>query len=123
MVAAWLAAVAGAAWAGELPKVISVGQPPFASERLTVVEGEFQFGAGGASQTIDARDLVVWGSLAEARSDPQILLADGGMLVADIMRSGNDQLAIDSPLFGELQLPLEDLAGVLLHRPADSRRR
>ena len=61
-----------------------------------------------------------WGTLAEPARGPIVVLADGGLLPADIAghRQGDTSPA-ESDLLGALKIPLESLAGVLFHPPAD----
>lgn len=73
----------------------------------------------GAEKAIPAADLAWWGGPADPPAGQQIVLADGGVLVADVLEAGKDRLAARSDTLGRLDLPLEGLAAVLFHPPAD----
>ncbi len=49
------------------------------------------------------------------------MLADGGLLPADVPRIAKERLTAESDLLGTLKIPLESLAGILLHPPAAGR--
>jgi hypothetical protein len=78
-----------------------------------------------AAQVIggDLSELVTWGSLAEPRRGPLVLLADGGLLVADVLGSDDERLSVDSALLGKLAIGLEELVGIVFHPPLDAARR
>jgi hypothetical protein len=46
------------------------------------------------------------------------VLADGGLLAADITGADKDNLTAESDLLGTLKLPLETLAGIVFHVPS-----
>ncbi len=77
------------------------------------------FSIDGRRKTVAAADLVRWGELPEQGRAGGVVLADGSLLAADIVSADKDALAIDSDLFGVKKLPLESLAGVVFHPPAD----
>ncbi len=77
----------------------------------------------GKAHEIAVGDIVTWGTPSEPRQGPQILLADGGLLVADVLDSDEERLSVDSPIAGKLSLPLEQIAGIVFHPPLDARRR
>ena len=64
-------------------------------------------------------DLCWWGNFAEAPPQPQIVLVDGSLIVADVVSLDKQQLTIDWSLVGELKLPLEWVGGILLAPPID----
>jgi hypothetical protein len=120
---AWLTSAANLSLAAEPATAVLVGQSPFQSERFTAADGQIRFETDGQAKTVDMQELVVWGTLPQARPHKQILLADGGVLLAEIVKSDSDRLTVDSYLFGEVGFPLENLAGILLSPPADLKRR
>jgi hypothetical protein len=120
--AVWFLALGGASLLADPATAVVVDQPAFESDRFTAANGTLRFETDSKSRTVEVKDLVVWGKLAESRQGKQFLLADGGMLVADIVKSDNDRLIVDSYQFGEVTLPLESLAGILLSPPADHQR-
>ena len=74
-------------------------------------------------RTLPLAELVSWGALAEATAAAQIYLADGSLLVAEVLTADKDAIKVDSAVFGEQTIPLELLAAILLHPPADAQRR
>jgi hypothetical protein len=80
-------------------------------------------GALGSKRIIAAADLVCWGACREPARGPLVLLADGGVLAADVAAADKDRLTAESDLLGTLKLPLEVLAGVVLRLPADRAQR
>jgi len=61
---------------------------------------------------------VRWGDFAELTQGPVIVLADGSLLVADLLAVDGEALEVDSLLLGTVKLPLESLAGLVLRLPA-----
>jgi hypothetical protein len=73
----------------------------------------------GETRKLPLADLCWWGNFAEAPSQPQIVLVDGSLIVADVVSLDKQQLTIDWSLAGELKLPLEWVGGILLAPPVD----
>ena len=87
-------------------------------------EGLFTFQVGKDARRVPAADLVAWGGPVEPRDAPQVLLANGSLLVVrEIFKLQDKRLQLDSNTFGEFAVPLSALAGVLLHPPIDPQRR
>lgn len=80
-------------------------------------------GALGSKRTMAAADLACWGTCREPARGPLVLLADGGVLAADVSAADKERLTAESDLLGTLKLPLEVLAGVVLRLPADRAQR
>ncbi|WP_425616102.1 NPCBM/NEW2 domain-containing protein [Anatilimnocola sp. NA78] len=80
---------------------------------------------GNKLRVMPAGDLVSWGAWKDVETGPQILLADGGILRADVLKLDANHLVIGdaadlgSVLWGESALPVEAVAGVLWQPPAD----
>jgi NPCBM/NEW2 domain len=74
-------------------------------------------------RTLPLAELVSWGALAEATGAAQLLLADGGLIVAEVLTADKDAIKVDSPTFGEQTIPLELLAAIAVHPPGDAQRR
>ncbi len=70
-----------------------------------------------------AAEVAWWGRFGDPSHGPLVVLADGGLLVADVAGIDKENLAAESDLFGALKLPLDFLAGVVLHGPADRDKR
>jgi hypothetical protein len=103
---------------------VPVEGPAFAAE-LTGVDAGWRvtFRAGDANRTLPAEELVRWGSPAEIRPGPLVVLADGGLLAAEVIEADKTTLSVDSDLFGLVKLPLESLAGIVFQSPSDRQAR
>jgi hypothetical protein len=93
---------------------------PAVAANLTAIDaqGQIAFTTSGKPRSVRAADLVCWGEFAEPAHGPVVVLADGGLLAAEVTGIDKETLAADSDLLGTLKIPLEALAGVLLHPPA-----
>jgi len=69
------------------------------------------------NRTLPLSNLVAWGACRPLRRGPVLVLADGGLLTADVLETDKDSLQADSIRFGQLKIPLEILAGVLFRLP------
>jgi hypothetical protein len=109
------------AW-GDVPQAVPVDGEPFPA-KLATVDADWQvtLDSAGKLRTLPAAELVRWGDCAEARRGPILVLADGGLLVADVLGADKEQLAADSDAFGLVKLPLEWVRGVVFRMPADRR--
>ncbi len=99
---------------------------PFRAE-LTAVGADWQitFTAGQKQRSIAAADLVAWGHCPEQGRGGTIVLADGGLLAAEVVSADQQRLTADCDSLGTLKIPLEALAGVVFRppvRPATPRR-
>jgi hypothetical protein len=121
VIACLLTALAAAARSAraEAPLAVPADEKPFAAE-LAAVDADWQltFRAGGQSRAMPAAELVRWGACREPARGPIVVLADGGLLVAEVLRADKETLTADSELFSVLKLPLESLCGVVFHPPA-----
>jgi hypothetical protein len=110
--------------AAETPVAVPVDGPPFRA-KLTGVDAGWllTFDTEGKTRSLPAADLVSWGHCAESRRGPIVVLADGGLLVADVLSADKQSLSVDSGLFGPLKLPWESLAGVVFLLPAGRQQR
>ena len=66
-----------------------------------------------------AGDLCWWGRLAEPRGQTQILLVDGTLIAADVAEMNKERALLDWNAGGSVKLPLEIVAGIVFHPPAD----
>ena len=111
-------------FAAEPFNVVPADGPAFSASLVGVsTDWKLQLNENGKPRTMAARDLVTLGKFVDAAHGTQLLFADGGLLVANLVKSDTDVLTVDSTLFGELKLPLESLIGIVLHPPADPQRR
>lgn len=116
--------VAAAAQPVSPPAAQPVEGGAFAAELMTVDKTwQLKFAAGQSLRQLSAADLVWWGSFVDMTAGPQIVLADGGLLLADVLGLDKDVLHTEGELLGERDLPLEAVAGVIWHPPGDRTRR
>lgn len=101
------------------PVAVPVDGKPFAA-RLVGVDAAWQltFEADGNQRKLPAAHLARWGTCAEPVRGPILVLADGGIVRADVASADKENLVAESDLLGTLKLPLESLAGVAFHLPA-----
>ena len=103
---------------------IPVDGKPFDAELVAIGDDwQLQFGTAQNRRTLPAAELVRWGAFAETDRGPIVVMADGGLLVADVLRTEKQRLKVDSGSFGLVAVPLERLAGVVFDPPAGRRRR
>jgi hypothetical protein len=100
------------------PLAVPIDGKPFPAE-LTAIgnDGMLLFTVADKLQKTAIPDLVAWGAPVEPRRGPVVVLADGGLLAADVLAADKDRLDADSETFGRLKLPLEFLAGVIFRLP------
>lgn len=98
---------------------VPVAGEPFAAD-LARIDGDWSitFERDDGPSKMAAAELVRWGTAPELSGQPLILLADGGVLAAEVREIEGEQLLADSLLFGEMRLPLARLRGVIFHPPA-----
>jgi hypothetical protein len=97
---------------------------PFEAQLLSVDGGwhmDFQKAAAQATEDaveLPAAKIVSWGAMRETPLRTQLVLADGGLLVADVLKLDKERLQVDSALLGALGLPLECVQGIVFQPPA-----
>jgi hypothetical protein len=108
----------------EAPLAVPVDGEPFRAE-LTAIAADWQitFAAGQQPRTMPAADLVAWGQCAEQGRAGGLVLADGSLVMADVVAADKEKLTADSEAFGTLKLPLDALSGVVFRWPSDRRQR
>ncbi len=104
----------------DAPVAIPIEGEPFRA-KLVAADARWQltFGVGKEQRTIPAADLARWGRCTEQGRAGGLVLADGSLLVAEMVAADKDRLTADSDLFGTLKLPLDSLAGIVLRPPSD----
>ena len=83
----------------------------------------FTFVVNDEEREIAGRRLVRWGAYQDGDAGPQVVLADGGVLVAEILSIDAETISTYSDIFGELEIPLEQVAGIVFDPPIDPLRR
>ena len=79
--------------------------------------GEIGYTLDGEEKKTTLADIVSWGACVEPRRAYWIVTADGGLLVAEEMMIEKDILHAESRLFGKLELPVENVSGIMLKIP------
>jgi hypothetical protein len=82
-------------------------------------DGQATFLVDGARRAMPLVDVARYGALVEPGQGIEVLLAGGGLIVADAVHSADEKLHIESSLLGELAIPLEFVAGVVPEPPRD----
>lgn len=103
------------------PRVVPVDGDPFAG-RLGAADDRrmISFVAGDGSRDLPAAGLVRWGELAEIERGPVVVLADGGLLVVDVLAADKEELRTESDVLGAIDhLPARLVAGIVFDLPVD----
>jgi hypothetical protein len=104
----------------ELPLGVPIDGGAFRGKLIAADStGKLRFGNTDKPREILAADLVRWGTFVEPLAGAQIILADGGTIVADAVRIEAEQVHGRSKSLGSFALPLEFVAGMILQPPAD----
>ena len=106
----------------DLPEAVPVDGAPFKA-RLEAADADWRLTfqpADGAAKQMPAADLCWWGRWAEPSGRQRVLLVDGSLIAADVTALDKDRVTVDWR--GPVKLPLEIVAGIMLHAPADPQR-
>src|SRR5438045_2842610 len=91
-------AFAAAGWlsaAESLPVAYPIGEPPLAAQLSGIdPEWNFSFRSGGKVRVLAAADLAYWGRFHDTEAGPQIVLADGGIVRADVLLLDDKQIVL-----------------------------
>lgn len=130
---ACLLMIASATVAAEPSPVYLADGTTLAATGVTMIDGEHVLFATDTGEKAVALDqLVKWGALRDSSQGTQVLLADGSLLVVSDVRIADEQLVVESNLFGDvegfklhgtLELPLEAVKAVVLRVPIEPRER
>jgi hypothetical protein len=107
------------------PLAFPLDEPPFAA-RLAGIDAEWniRLQIGDKLRVVAAKDLAYWGRYRESDAGPQIVLTDGSVLRADVLRLDEQELVLgDATGLGrgqwdESTLPRAALAAILFQPPA-----
>lgn len=102
-------------------ELVPVDGPPLVAELIGSDEAwNLQFEADGEPRELElsAGEVVRWGKPAEPGDGGYLLLADGGLLVAEVIRADAERITVHSFLLGELTIPLDRVAAVVFQPPA-----
>jgi hypothetical protein len=81
-------------------------------------QGQWTFAAGSLQKELSADEVVCWGTLAEPARGAVVVFANGGLLPGEPLSIDAGQLSLRSDSLGNVRLPLESLAGIVLAWPA-----
>ena len=99
------------------------GQPFAATLKSIDSDWNLDFATADGPRRVPAAKLVQWGQWRELGDGAQVLLANGGLIVAtEIVSFDRDQIQFDSDLFDTARLPRTALAGIVFHQPTDRAR-
>src|SRR5262245_21200025 len=102
-----------------------VSEPRFGGQLSSIDrEWNLSFKTEGKVRVVAAADLAYWGRYRDVEAGPQIVLADGGMVRADLLLLDPKQLVIGDAtglargFWDESALPREAVQGIMLQPPA-----
>jgi hypothetical protein len=102
-----------------------VSEPSFRAELAGVdQEWNISFKAAGKVRVMGAAELAYWGRWRDVESGPQVLLRDGGVVRADVLRVDERQIVVGDAtglgrgFWDESTLPREAAVAVMLQPPA-----
>jgi hypothetical protein len=106
-----------------LPDAVPVDGSAFKA-RLRAVDADWRLTfisaiPASAPKQMVAADLCWWGTWAEPRLQRQVLLVDGSLIAADVDDVDKQRVLLDWRAGGNVKLPLEIVAGIVFHPPAD----
>lgn len=120
ILAALLFLLPPAAYAEPPTAVLAEGQPIRGTLAAVDAAWNITWRGEGQNRQTPAASLVWWGTLAETAREPLVVLADGSLIVADVLGADKENLSADSSVLGTLKIPLDLLAGIVYH-PSGSR--
>ncbi len=101
-------------------EAVPVDGAPF-NAHLAAVDHDWNlvFATEEGQRTIPAAEFVRWGAPRAMIRGPVIVLANGGLLIAEVINMDGLTLSANSPLFGPISLPLDQVAGIAFQLPPD----
>ena len=88
----------------EPPMALPVDGKPFPAELVAAdADWRLTFVADGTRRDLSAADLVRWGTCAEPRRGPAVVLADGGLLLAQAPTADKRNVDVESDRFGPVR--------------------
>lgn len=106
--------------AGETPLTVPVDGEPFRASFVGADSAwNLTFADGDDRRNLPATELVAWGAPVEPTRGMVVVLAGGGLVVADNVGIKDEQIAGFSSTFGKLALPIEVAAGIIVRPPSD----
>ncbi len=80
---------------------------------------QVEFRSGETTRRLPADALVYWGGHTDSSRQAQVVLSDGSLLAGDFLMLDPDTLTIYSGLFGEVEIRLGQVRGMLLNAPVE----
>jgi hypothetical protein len=109
----------------KLPWVTPAWDAPFRGKLLAAEEQpqwQLHFETDDGPREILTEDLVAWGAFVRPLSGVHVVLASGGLIVADSVKIVEDDLVVNSLLAGNVAVPLRLVAGIVFEPSADRAR-
>lgn len=104
----------------EPPLVFPVEGEPFRATVSRVDQNcNITFETGSARRVFAAEDIVSWGAQVDNEKGPQVVMADGGLLIVETLQIRGEHLEFETRYFGPSRLPLKFVRGVVFQPPAD----
>jgi len=108
-----------------MPLVFSASETPFPAQLASIDrEWNVSFKTEGKVRVVAAPDLAYWGRYRDVEAGPQMVLADGGLVRADLLLLDSKQLLIGDAtglgrgFWDESALPREAVRGIMLQPAA-----
>jgi hypothetical protein len=109
-----------------LPLAHPLRGEPFPA-KLAGIDSEWNISLAteGKERVLAASDLALWGSYRDVSTGPQLFLADGSVVVADVLDLGADNVTVGDAsrlgriLWNESTIPLRQLTAILYQPSAD----
>ncbi len=114
-----------AAPAVEHPWVIPAVDEPFRGKLVAAVEQppwQLRFDAADGPHEMPVEKLAVWGAFVRPSAGVHVILATGGLIVANGVAIVEDDLVVNSSLAGNIAVPLRLVAGIVFEPSADRAR-
>ncbi len=104
--------------------MVPVDGPAFVAPLVEIDrQGELTFGRPGAQRRLKLEEFVRFGTWHELARGPLVVLADGGILAAEVLSLDQRTVAVDWRLAGEIHLARDAVRALALRTPADRLRR
>lgn len=101
-------------------EAILCGDAPFTATLTEITDqGVVVLQDGQQTRQVAQRDFVSWGKYSDRNDGTHVLLADGSVIVGDVLSIDSDAVAVVGRLWRESRLPRAVVRAILFHVPAD----
>jgi NPCBM/NEW2 domain-containing protein len=121
----WLASTSAAHAQSDLPLAFPIAESYFPAQLAGIDrEWNLSFKTAGKVRVVTAAELAYWGRNRDSEAGPQIILADGGVIHADVLLFDGKQITIGDAtglgrgLWDESSLPHDCVRAILFQPPA-----